>query len=772
MRLPCLNSMGLIFRYISSGIWNTFFAWLIFAGIWFLGEAIAPLWVLAVLAHLLATTQAFFVQRRWVFKPQEGSVLSQYFRFQWVYIGLLGIGLLMLQALQAQGVHPLIAQMGVMVVQAFSGFSLGRSFTFSQEKFSFWQLLLRILNRIRKSAVAWLIFILSLLVFHQTFSKPFYSSLTHVGHDFSLAATALLEGKFWLQSNGIIAGIFNPPWFTPAWCGGAAFFADPQAGFYSPLQWLVLIFNPFLATQIATLMFAALAFWGSYAVARIVFRWNLYAAAIFAVLGMFNAFMPMRSAVGEIGYQPIYLWTLLLLALCWPSTGRPGLWSRLAGPSLAVMCVLTAWLHFGFAGMMVPMFIGVVLLCLVLTITDRAQINLVLMRAALGGVLAIIFNGSKLYEAASLMRNFPRDFYAMPGFPSLYDALVASIMALILPSEWTTYFGIRRLTDVQFSVMPHEWALEFGWGALAMALLGGLVLFLPQYRQTSSSRPRRAADSQNIQVLRKYALWLGVVLLAVLPLLLLWNQGPVRDVLKKIPILNSAAWPMRWIVVYLPLFQWLLALPVQRLFSKTSEKHHVLALIIASVFVWLGPITMPKDYYLDANHQNYNPENILGAYQETQRTGQQIAIENIIANPEHRGYGNRNDAMLFGDSQGFCYNPIYGYRLEAFPQINRLQSGPALAKDNNGQSLLYNPACLVHPEANACKPGDGFFLDRPEQKIAAENFLARQPFEWNRPWWGKILSLVSQIMFWIVATWLILLGWQTLLRKSVFVKLF
>ena len=33
----------------------------------------------------------------------------------------------------------------------------------------------------------------------------------------------------------------------------------------------------------------------------------------------------------------------------------------------------------------------------------------------------------------------------------------------------------------------------------------------------------------------------------------MWSDGAARDLIKAIPILNSAAWPMHWIVVLLPL---------------------------------------------------------------------------------------------------------------------------------------------------------------------------------------------------------------------------
>ena len=139
-------------------------------------------------------------------------------------------------------------------------------------------------------------------------------------------------------------------------------------------------------------------------------------------------------------------------------------------------------------------------------------------------------------------------------------------------------------------------------------------------------------------------------------------------------------------------------------------------------------------------------------------------LERIEITPE-RGLA-RNDAMLDGASQAQCYNPLYGYRLEAFPQPERLRPGPALAVDAAGQSLIFNPACLVHPAENACKPGDGFRMDDPAQRQAAENFVARKPFAWQRPWLGQMLSWVSQGLFWLILSLLGVRLWQSLLAAA------
>lgn len=755
-------------RHAVLGLGNLFFTGLIFTILWKIGHDYVPLWILAVLAHLAAITQIFFSQRKLIFKSDIKKSLSQYMRFQCIFLGLLGVGLMMLQALVAEGMCPLLAQILVLIVQTVIGFNFEWPIELCFYDIRLRHVITRLRQRAHGSGWVWLVFGVSLVVFVRYLVHPFYASFEYIGHDFSATATGLLEGRYWLQTNGFMAGLFNPPWFTPAWCSGAAFFADPQSAFYSPLQWLALVFDPFQAAAMNTLLFAAVAYWGSYLLARRVLRWQPAAAAVFAVLGMANAFLPMRSAVGEAGYQPLYLWPWIALALCWPSPDSAHWRSRIVAPALGVMLGLTGWLHFGFAGMMAPAFLAVLLLCLVLVFNGRESLKLLVARVMLGGVLAVALNISKLYEAASLMHNFPRDFYTMPGFASLRDALVAPLMALLLPSEWTAFFGMRRLSNVQFAVLPHEWALEFGLGALAVALLAAIALLWWQRRQVEQALAVSPNVNAYIRSLRgvQWLALLGCMLIGMLVPLLLWNQGAVRDGLKHIPILNSAAWPMRWIVIYLPVAQWLLALPLQRLLQYIPSKRQWLLVAAAAAGIWCGPVAAPVDYYLDPGIQSYDPKPVMRAYAQSTRTGQPIPIERVEASRTQALGLSRNDTMLDGASQAFCYNPIYGYRLEALPQKERLQSGPALAADTTGQSLIFNPACLVHPEANACKPGDGFRMNDPIQRQAAQDFVARRPFVWQRSGLGQALSWVSQGLFWLILTLLMISLWRGLLAAA------
>src|SRR4051794_31650939 len=109
-----------------------------------------------------------------------------------------------------------------------------------------------------------LAFLIALAVYHFTFAKFFPNANGNLGHDYSFAFPALLSGFYWFQSNGI----WQVPWFTPAFCGGLPLFADPQSAYYSLLQVAALFMNPLTAAYSTTLLFAALGFWGMYLLLR------------------------------------------------------------------------------------------------------------------------------------------------------------------------------------------------------------------------------------------------------------------------------------------------------------------------------------------------------------------------------------------------------------------------------------------------------------------------------------------------------------------------
>ena len=72
----------------------------------------------------------------------------------------------------------------------------------------------------------------SIFIFHQIiFQKFFPNNEGYLGHDYEQFVPNLMFGKIWFQKH-----FLSIPWFTPSFCCGIPFYADPQSTYYSIYQ--------------------------------------------------------------------------------------------------------------------------------------------------------------------------------------------------------------------------------------------------------------------------------------------------------------------------------------------------------------------------------------------------------------------------------------------------------------------------------------------------------------------------------------------------------
>src|SRR4051794_22252779 len=77
-------------------------------------------------------------------------------------------------------------------------------------------------------------FIVLMVAYHFIFGAYFPLPNGLMGHDYAGTLPGFMDGYLWFHNNGFL----TPPWFTPSFCAGQAFFAEPQSGFYSVPQFL------------------------------------------------------------------------------------------------------------------------------------------------------------------------------------------------------------------------------------------------------------------------------------------------------------------------------------------------------------------------------------------------------------------------------------------------------------------------------------------------------------------------------------------------------
>ncbi|NJD25031.1 MAG: GtrA family protein [Betaproteobacteria bacterium] len=119
-------------RYLVVGVWNTAAGYCIFALFYLAVGKSVDYMAIAVLSHILAVTQSFFMQRRVVFRSQA-NVWAEYLRFHVAHLGSLGLGLILLTLfVEVAGLDPLLAQAIATAIVVFTSYFVHRHFTFRQ----------------------------------------------------------------------------------------------------------------------------------------------------------------------------------------------------------------------------------------------------------------------------------------------------------------------------------------------------------------------------------------------------------------------------------------------------------------------------------------------------------------------------------------------------------------------------------------------------------------------------------------------------------------
>ena len=592
-------------------------------------------------------------------------------------------------------------------------------------------------SRSRDWPWALLIFLLLLAVFHGIYGRFFPTSQGTLGHDCGLAFAGMVDGYIWFAKNGL----WEVPWFSPSFCGGQPFFADPQSGYYSVLQWLTFITDPLTASYGTLLLFASLGFFGTYLLARRCFALALPWAILAATLYFFNGFLPHRMLIGHMGYHGLTLAPWMALALLTPVASRVST----IGFGLLAGLIAAYWLQSGLTTLMIPAALSVALILLVHRLRQPWPRDL-FPRMFLAVLVSIVLSASKLVASLSFYSHFERTQYLLPGFDNPLSLLLTNLLALFGPSQMAAKAGELGLVNQQWALMPHEWAFGFSLVPLFVLIRARVLL----RRRTSAGThdeeaPTTTATRSQAEKFTKIAVILAILAICLLPLAIQFYTPALNAWYKQHPLIGATVAPMRWLIIYLPVIPIFTSLLGSRLLTCLGQESRANRLVFSFVLmIVVLSFAEPRDYYLE---QGYHPDAMLAAYgrltagevqnHQIRAIGTRLGGEETaeFAGPSVEGKAAKlkptvltgNEIMLAGVSQARCYNPSFGYRLEHLPDV-KLALGDVLT--NQGGNLnIRNPACFVFPEENGCQPGDRF---RAEQRDAAEAFVAYRPFLFHK----------------------------------------
>jgi hypothetical protein len=568
-----------------------------------------------------------------------------------------------------------------------------------------------------------------------------------IGPDYDYFLPYLLAGEQWIHSNGWLA----PPYFTPAFCGGLPWLANPQSMVWSLPQLLFNVLGPTGALRGTLVVCAGAGAAGTYMLLRRGFAASRDAATLGAILFLLNGFLMFRLAAGHLTFHAFAV-TPLLTALCLPRARQAPDRYWLRG---AVACVLGALLlslavFAGALNIMVP-----IVLCPAIVILLRQVATGLRLRPwiILGGacLVAVPMSAIKLAPALVWVLQNPRHYLASGLFSGFLRMGYALFLGLFAPSALPDkiWLGPHRVT-----LMLQE--LEYGVTAVPLLLLIAAVVKLARARlkDISPGQLTQPSDKARLPVnntggvsnplrsepgiIRSKAALLLLAVALCIPVAL--SVGPEwwSRFLQTVPVINNNSVLIRfWSVYILPLIV-TAGLAMDLVAGTARARHWVLA--AATLLVLLQCGTRDLGFYTTARyHLPYQSAPVAAAHARLVAGEGLPGIATLGA--AEVGIGPRpNDGLLRGISPLACYEAIFGYALETFPAgalpIGRIERQP------DGRFNLADPRCYLDTGKNACRPGQPFAGD---DAAAVEAFVNYRPLPWRMPVWQRVAALTSLV---------------------------
>lgn len=558
--------------------------------------------------------------------------------------------------------------------------------------------------------------------------QPFFPNPEgEIGYDYSYAVPHLLAGYYRFLSEGI----FSVPWFSPHACGGFALAAHPHSFYFSIYQLLTFFMAPSHASQYSFFVFAGIGQIGFYVLMRQVFSTPKILALAASTLFLFNSFYTFRMIIGHMTFHSYMLLPWLLYCACLRlDTQRTALIAKNVGLGI-LLGMLAAYIFLsGGVHITLPMGLAVLAIYAIYVATGGA-IPHFWQRVVIGAIVAVVLSSSKLSMATHLIQHVDRSFYALPGFTSLWDQLIHVGYAMFFEHPVGVYQHL-----VNYDLYRHakfEW--EFSVGVMPLICLPVLTIY------------HLVKGNLHVTHLRVGALCLALVIL-LLPLAVTFHTPAWHAILQNIPLLKNSSLLFRWYCIYIPCLIFctiglLQALPYPRLRTGVAG-----LVILGTMGVF---VLRDNTFYTDYHNYHYSPAVLDAAHAKATSTGH---VQPITMIGEDNAFGMHSvltgDLMGQGISALNCYEPLFGYSHENFPQ-QTLHNGSAIAL-KNGVYNMKNPACYVFPAENHCAPGDHFRADQAKQ---LEQFLAYQSFEFAMPTYQKVINVVCVIGWFICIGYLI-----------------
>lgn len=552
----------------------------------------------------------------------------------------------------------------------------------------------------------WLVCAVVVATLWVVYSRVLPFSDGFLGHDYSLFVPNLVAGFIKYRANGL----FSIPWFSPAQCGGFPFFPDANVPTFSLPQLLTLAVDPVTALQVTFVVFGAIGFLGAYLLLRDGFNCSFGASLLGAFIFGLNGFYAHRFVNGHLAFHAFALAPLSAWAVLYGL--KKGLKEHIIG-ICTLGLVFAIMFHAGMVHGIPPIILGIAILLLVYGILGHWT-WLPWIRLMVGGLLGVALSAVKLVPLMALLKQFPRDQYALPGFDSIANAVWLTAQTLFIYPPMAEIHA--HMTHGSILLQNHEF--QYGIG-IAPALL--LLIFLVR----QAWKP-----DENVDMRIVWAVWGGGFLLAI-PVLLNYYNPWWSAFIKSLPYFKNSSSLVRWYATYVFVLPLLAAIILDYL--ELPRKRFVLFFGLGMAVTWVQAINNDMTYMTTVLGR-YHPGKQISYWNKIKFGEEQPSIKFMAIAFDAQTYQpvtpiDRNDAMTDSSSQIMCYQSMMGYGLESFPMLP-LMPKPPLNIVGDGVLNVKRPECYLYPEENACKPGDHF---TPANVQTAKDFLFYKDYEFSRP---------------------------------------
>ncbi len=561
-----------------------------------------------------------------------------------------------------------------------------------------------------------------ILIFHQLiFQKFFPNNEGYLGHDFEQFIPNLMFGKIWFDKN-----FLSIPWFTPSFCCGIPFYADPQSTFYSLYQLIFILFDPISSIKLIFFILSLFSYFGMFLLVR-KFGLSTYSSLLCASLFLFNGFFIYRSIIGHVAYLsyifiPLYCFFLI--------KSYEKISHKFSIFYLLISSIIFAnFFHSGSGPIILIIFTSIFFIIIFYAYFKNTL--KIFLNFFISIIFGILISLSKIVSSLFLLSNFPRE-YPPTEFNTFLGYLKNFFLSFFLEAD-QKYFNENLTSMISFGKHEMEYSLS---------IVPIISLFLIAFFD-------KKLFKINLRNLNFLAI---IVIIFLIPIYFNINFLNQYNFNSQIPVVKSTWVQFRWMAIYIIPIILLTGLIIENAKINIKYKNYI-SLSFILILLFQNFIKDNNNYLQSASY------NIKDSYEfnkkfEEGRIKARINGPSVLLNKDGsvKKISTRNDTFYFSYSSLMCYQSLFGYNLEKLNKKNIKFYSKRILGDGSilyytdinktkNKFTFFKPSCFLFPDENNCLPGDIFKKDEYRKML---NFLNYEKIDFQQ---NKIQIISNYISF-------------------------